>query len=117
MKTKIIQQKKLSSVTIEISRFISVALLREPICHSETFKSLYSHAPLEFSLIVFTELAEFSDKIYYILKRLFQPATSCVRDQDTNAAPLDTGSREDLESNSCFSDLSDSLNSLNFRSI
>ena len=31
---------------------------------------------------VFTKFAEFNDKIYYILKRLFELATSNVRDQD-----------------------------------
>ena len=38
----------------------------------------------EFSLNVFTE---FNDKKYYIYKRLFEPATSCVRDQDATTAP------------------------------
>ena len=31
---------------------------------------------IEFSLNVFTEISEFSDKIYYVSKRLFEPATS-----------------------------------------
>ena len=35
---------------------------------------------IEFSLNVLPEFAEFSDKKYYILKRLFEPAISCVRD-------------------------------------
>ena len=40
---------------------------------------------MEFSLNVFTELAEFSDKKYLSLKGL-EPVTSCVRDQhDTTA--------------------------------
>ena len=42
---------------------------------------------MEFSLNVFTEFAEFSDKNYYVLKRLFEPATSCVRDKDASTAP------------------------------
>ena len=40
----------------------------------------------EFSLNVFTKFAEFSDKKYYILKRLIEPATFCVRDQDATTA-------------------------------
>ena len=43
---------------------------------------------LEFCLNVFTEFDEFNDKIYYILKRLFEPATSCVRDQDVTTVPV-----------------------------
>ena len=39
---------------------------------------------IEFSLNVF---AEFSDKNYYMLKRLFEPAISCVRDQDAATVP------------------------------
>ena len=46
------------------------------------FTATYSFDSIEFSLNVFTEFAEFSHKNYYILKRLFEPATSCVRDQD-----------------------------------
>ena len=42
---------------------------------------------IEFSLNVFTASAEFSNKKYYILKRLFKPATSYVRDQDATTAP------------------------------
>ena len=37
---------------------------------------------LEFFLNVFTEFAEFSDKIFFIELKGFEPATSCVRDQD-----------------------------------
>ena len=40
---------------------------------------------MEFSLNVFTELAEFSDKKYLSLKGL-EPGTSCVRDQDATIA-------------------------------
>ena len=69
-------------------------------------RSVVGSRTTEFSINVFIE---FSGKKYYILKR---PATFCVRDQDAI-----TGSREDLEPNSCFSDLSDSQNSLNFWSI
>ena len=43
---------------------------------------------IKFSLNVFTEFNEFGDKKYYILKILFQPATSCVRDQDATTAPV-----------------------------
>ena len=42
----------------------------------------------EFSLNVFTEFAEFGDNKYHILKRLFEPATSCVRDHDATTAPV-----------------------------
>ena len=31
--------------------------------------------------------AKFSDKKYYVLKRLFEPATSCVGDQDATTEP------------------------------
>ena len=42
----------------------------------------------EFSLNVFNEFDEFGDKkYYYVLKRLFEPATSCVRDQDATTSP------------------------------
>ena len=41
----------------------------------------------EFSQNVFTEFAEFGDKkYYYVLKRLFEPATSCVRDHDATTS-------------------------------
>ena len=45
---------------------------------------------IEFSLNVFTEFAEFSDKniCHYSKKaRTCQSATSCVRDQDATTAP------------------------------
>ena len=35
---------------------------------------------IEFSLNVLTEFRKFGDKKYYIKKRLFEPATSWVRD-------------------------------------
>ena len=69
----------------------------------------------EFSLNVFTEFTEFSDKKYHFFKTLFEIATSCVRDQDAATAPVRHRYRKDLkiEPISCFSDLSYSLNSLN----
>ena len=42
------------------------------------------HQTFEFSLNVFTE---FSDKKYYILKRLFEPETSWFSDQDATTVP------------------------------
>ena len=45
---------------------------------------------IEFSLNVFTEFAEFSDKnMYYYSKRVrtCHPATSCVRDMDASTVP------------------------------
>ena len=47
-----------------------------------------------------TEFSEFNDIIFMTLKGL-KPATSCVRDQHATT----------IEPNSCFSDLSVSLNS------
>ena len=38
------------------------------------------------SIKVFTEFAEFNDKIYFF-KRLFEPATSCIRDLDATTTP------------------------------
>ena len=58
---------------------------------------------------------EFSDKnICHTIKGL-ETATSCLGDQDATTAPARHMQRQDLqiEPNSCFSDLSDSLNSLN----
>ena len=42
---------------------------------------------IEFSLNVFIEIVEFSDKNNQILKSLFEPATTCVKDQDATTAP------------------------------
>ena len=61
----------------------------------------------EFSLNVFTEFAEFSDKKFYTLERLFEPGTSCFREQDATTSPA-----RHRWPNSCFSDLIDSLNSM-----
>ena len=41
----------------------------------------------EFSLNVFNGFAEFSDQNYYVLQSLFEPATPCVRHQDTTTVP------------------------------
>ena len=41
----------------------------------------------EFSLNVFTEFAEFSDKIFVITAKGLEPATACVRDQDAATGP------------------------------
>ena len=38
--------------------------------------------PIEFSLNVFIEFGEVSDKEYLQRKGLFKPATSCVRDKN-----------------------------------
>ena len=69
---------------------------------------------MEFSLNVFTEFAEVSDKKKLKLKRKIaglEPRISCVRDRDS----ITQQSRADLhtEPNSCLIDFSDSLNSLN----
>ena len=68
---------------------------------------------LELSLNVFFRIILWQN--YYFPKRLFEPATSYVRDLDAITARGRQGSRENLwiEPNSCFTDLSDSLNSLN----
>ena len=42
----------------------------------------------EFSFEVYTKFAEFSDKKYGILKRLFELPTTCERDQDASTAPV-----------------------------
>ena len=50
-------------------------------------------------------------KVFIIVAKEFEPATSCGRDNDASTAPT----RQDLQidSNPCFSDPPDSLNSLN----
>ena len=52
---------------------------------------MYYNKPVEFSLNVFTECAEFtevSDKNHYSKRaRICHPTTSCVRDQDATTAP------------------------------
>ena len=71
------------------------------ICEFREFNKI-----IEFSLTVFTEFREFSDKnICYSSKRV----------QTCHLKQQGTCDRQDLQidSNSCFSDLSDSLNSLN----
>ena len=74
-------------------------------------------ALVEFFLNVFHWIHWFSDKKIYNIKRTrtCHPATSCVRDQHATSAPArhmwKIGSL--IEPNSCFSDLSVSLNSLN----
>ena len=50
------------------------------------FRKSFSLETIEFFLNVCTEFTEKID-IYCILKRLFEPASSCVRDQDATAAP------------------------------
>ena len=44
---------------------------------------------MEFSLNVFTEFAEFSDKNNIIFKKIavLEPTFSCVRDRDSTTAP------------------------------
>ena len=42
---------------------------------------------MEFFLNVFTEFAEFSDKIFVITVKVLKIAISCVRDKDTTIAP------------------------------
>ena len=58
-------------------------------------------------------------KIFVITVREFEPATSCVRDQDATTAPARQCERQDLyiQPNLCISDLSDSLNLLNLRNL
>ena len=59
--------------------------------HNNIFLQL-SHPELcgvsiEFSLNVFNEFAEFSDKIFVVTIKRFEPVTSCVRDQDATSVP------------------------------
>ena len=70
-----------------------------------------------FSLNVFTEFSEFSDKFFVITVKGFEPDTSCVRHQDACTATARHMWDRIFKLTSCFSDLSDSLNllsSLNF---
>ena len=78
----------------------------------------YKHGLFEFSLNVFIEFAELRDWKYLSSKE-FEPAASGVRDQGATTVSTrhtwETGSL--IGPNSCFSDLSDSLNLLNSHSI
>ena len=75
-----------------------------------TFLTKFQKSLFEFFLNVFTHFIEFSDKI--CVKTLFQPATSCVRDQDVITQPTDAGNRQDpwTDPSLYFSDLPDSPN-------
>ena len=48
--------------------------------------TVYRSATVSFN--VFIEFAEFSDKIFVITVKGFQPATSCVRDDDVPKTPI-----------------------------
>ena len=67
---------------------------------------------VQFSQNVFTEFAEFSDKKNQNQKRRIaglEPRISCVKDRDYHSA---TEPQATEQFNSCFSDFSDSLNSM-----
>ena len=52
----------------------------------EGMRERKSARAMEFFLNVFTEFVEFSDQKHLLLKG-FEPATSCVKDQDTIKVP------------------------------
>ena len=73
---------------------------------------------MEFSLNAFTEFSEFSDKKKLKSKMKIaglEPRISCVRIETLPLSHRATSNRADpySEPNSCLSDFSDSLNSLN----
>ena len=87
--------------------------------YREQTNDLFPKGPLEFSPNVFTEFAEFSDKKGLLYLKINRIAVThyllCRRQMQIPLYHKDIGNREDpkIESNSCFSDLSDPLNSLN----
>ena len=68
-------------------------------------------------LNVFTEFSEFRDQKKYFIKRIavLKPAVSCIRNQHSTSVPQGHWwqRRSLIDTYSCFSDMSDSLNSLN----
>ena len=48
----------------------------------DSLQSLYNFVSLEFFLNVCTEFTKFSEEIFVITVKGFEPATSCVRDYD-----------------------------------
>ena len=75
--------KIFSSNVLATNGWVRSLTVQQVSCASENCISLET---IEFFLNVCTEFTEKID-IYCILKRLFEPATSCVRDQDATAAP------------------------------
>ena len=74
--------KIFSSNVLATNGWVRSLTVQQVSCASENRISLET---IEFFLNVCTEFTEKID-IYCILKRLFEPATSCVRDQDATAA-------------------------------
>ena len=106
-----------SDFWIEVDRFTGLKGQNIVEFHLSGFNSwAEGKETIEFSLNVFTEFAEFSDKNNIILKRLLgsNHYLLCER-QGLYHCATETANREDskIDPDSCLSDFWDSLNSLN----